>query len=117
MVLSATLFRERLSKAIEAMLFWAVIGLLLVVGYSYRFRIARGCRSRDRRTCTRATWPVMGAMLKSFAGMAAILWWCRCTRQWNAGSTWCRHGASSVFLTRKKQQKPLVYQSKFGTTS
>ncbi|MGA7308829.1 MAG: hypothetical protein WBX05_07755, partial [Pseudolabrys sp.] len=31
-----TLFRERLSKAIEASLFWAVIGLLLVVGYSYR---------------------------------------------------------------------------------
>src|SRR6185437_12907674 len=27
-----TLFHERLSKAIEAMLFWAVIGLLLVVG-------------------------------------------------------------------------------------
>ena len=34
-----TLFRERLSKAIEASLFWAVIGLLLVVGYSYRFEL------------------------------------------------------------------------------
>src|SRR5262249_47389326 len=34
-----TLFRERLSKAIEAVLFWAVIGLLLVVGYSYRFEL------------------------------------------------------------------------------
>jgi aspartyl protease family protein len=34
-----TLFRERLSKAIEATFFWAVIGLLLVVGYSYRFEL------------------------------------------------------------------------------
>ncbi len=34
-----TLFRERLSQALEAMLFWAVIGLLLVVGYSYRFEL------------------------------------------------------------------------------
>ena len=34
-----TLFHERLSKAIEALLFWAVIGLLLVVGYSYRFEL------------------------------------------------------------------------------
>jgi aspartyl protease family protein len=33
------LFRERLSKAIEATFFWAVIGLLLVVGYSYRFEL------------------------------------------------------------------------------
>jgi aspartyl protease family protein len=33
------LFRERLSKAIEVTLFWAVIGLLLVVGYSYRFEL------------------------------------------------------------------------------
>ena len=32
------LFR-RLSKAIEATFFWAVIGLLLVVGYSYRFEL------------------------------------------------------------------------------
>jgi aspartyl protease family protein len=34
-----TLFRERLSQALEALLFWAVIGLLLVVGYSYRFEL------------------------------------------------------------------------------
>jgi aspartyl protease family protein len=33
------LFRERLSKAIEAMVFWAVVGLLLVVGYTYRFEL------------------------------------------------------------------------------
>src|ERR1700730_6960998 len=33
------LFRERLSKAIEAAAFWAVDGLLLVVGYSYRFEL------------------------------------------------------------------------------
>jgi aspartyl protease family protein len=32
-------FRERLSKALEAALFWTVIGLLLVVGYSYRFEL------------------------------------------------------------------------------
>jgi aspartyl protease family protein len=34
-----TLFHERLSRAIETMLFWVVIGLLLVVGYSYRFEL------------------------------------------------------------------------------
>jgi aspartyl protease family protein len=34
-----TLFHERLSRAIEAALFWVVIGLLLVVGYSYRFEL------------------------------------------------------------------------------
>ena len=34
-----TLFRERLAQALEAMLFWAVIGLLLVIGYSYRFEL------------------------------------------------------------------------------
>lgn len=34
-----TLFRERLSKAFEAALFWAVVGLLLVVGYSYRLEL------------------------------------------------------------------------------
>jgi len=34
-----TLFRERLSQALEAMLFWVVVGLLLVVGYSYRFEL------------------------------------------------------------------------------
>ena len=33
------IFRDRLSKALEAMLFWVVIGLLLVVGYSYRFEL------------------------------------------------------------------------------
>lgn len=32
-------FRERLSKAIEAAFFWAIVGLLLVVGYSYRFEL------------------------------------------------------------------------------
>lgn len=37
--LALALFRERLSTAIEAMLFWAIIGLLLVVGYSYRFEL------------------------------------------------------------------------------
>lgn len=35
-----TLFRKRLSKALEALAFWAVIGLLLVVGYTYRFELA-----------------------------------------------------------------------------
>jgi aspartyl protease family protein len=34
-----TLFRERLSQALEATLFWAVVGLLLVVAYSYRFEL------------------------------------------------------------------------------
>ena len=34
-----TFFRERLSHALEGMLFWAVVGLLLVVGYSYRFEL------------------------------------------------------------------------------
>jgi aspartyl protease family protein len=34
-----TLFHERLSRALEALLFWVVIGLLLVVGYSYRFEL------------------------------------------------------------------------------
>jgi len=33
------MFRERVSKALEALLFWAVIGLVLVVGYSYRFEL------------------------------------------------------------------------------
>jgi aspartyl protease family protein len=33
------LFRERLSQALEAILFWAVVGLLLVVGYTYRFEL------------------------------------------------------------------------------
>ena len=34
-----TMFRERLSQAIEALAFWAMIGLLLVVGYTYRFEL------------------------------------------------------------------------------
>jgi aspartyl protease family protein len=33
------LSRERLSKALEATLFWVVVGLLLVVGYTYRFEL------------------------------------------------------------------------------
>ena len=33
------LFREKLSKALEAILFWMVVGLLLVVSYSYRFEL------------------------------------------------------------------------------
>jgi aspartyl protease family protein len=33
------MMRERLSQALEAMLFWAVLGLLLVVGYTYRFEL------------------------------------------------------------------------------
>jgi aspartyl protease family protein len=33
------LFRESLSKALEAAAFWAVVGLLLVVSYSYRFEL------------------------------------------------------------------------------
>jgi len=33
------MFRERLSKALEAMAFWVVVGLLLVVGYTYRFEL------------------------------------------------------------------------------
>jgi aspartyl protease family protein len=37
--LALVIFRERLSKALEALLFWAVVGLLLVVGYTYRFEL------------------------------------------------------------------------------
>src|SRR5471032_826554 len=33
------LFREKFSKALEATLFWAVVGLLLVVSYTYRFEL------------------------------------------------------------------------------
>lgn len=33
------LFREKVSKALEATVFWAVVGLLLVVGYTYRFEL------------------------------------------------------------------------------
>jgi aspartyl protease family protein len=34
-----TLFRERLSEAITAALLWVVVGLFLVVGYSYRLQL------------------------------------------------------------------------------
>ena len=34
-----TMYRKRFAKAFEALLFWAVLGLLLVVGYSYRFEL------------------------------------------------------------------------------
>ena len=34
-----TLMREKLSRALEAGLFWAVIGLVLAVAYSYRFEL------------------------------------------------------------------------------
>jgi aspartyl protease family protein len=37
--LALIMFRKRLSKALEALLFWAVVGLLLVVGYTYRFEL------------------------------------------------------------------------------
>jgi aspartyl protease family protein len=37
--LALVMFREKLSKALEALLFWAVVGLLLVVGYTYRFEL------------------------------------------------------------------------------
>ena len=33
------MFRENLTRALEAALFWAVVGLLLVVGYTYRFEL------------------------------------------------------------------------------
>ena len=33
------MFRERLSQALEALLFWAVVGMLLVIAYSYRFEL------------------------------------------------------------------------------
>ena len=33
------LFREKLSKALEAALFWVVIGLVLVFGYTYRVEL------------------------------------------------------------------------------
>ena len=34
-----TLFREPFSRALEATLFWVVVALLLVVGYTYRFEL------------------------------------------------------------------------------
>src|SRR5262245_39060090 len=33
------MFRERFSKALEAGLFWVVIGLVLAVGYTYRYEL------------------------------------------------------------------------------
>lgn len=33
------LFKERLSRVLEAALFWTVVGLLLVVAYTYRFEL------------------------------------------------------------------------------
>jgi len=33
------MYREKLSKALEATLFWGVLGLLLVVGYRYRYEL------------------------------------------------------------------------------
>lgn len=34
-----TLFRHRLARALEAMAFWSVIALVLLIGYSYRFEL------------------------------------------------------------------------------
>jgi len=34
-----TLFRERLSRALETVAIWAMLGLLLVLGYTYRFEL------------------------------------------------------------------------------
>ena len=34
------MFRESVSRALEAMLFWTVVGLLLVVGYTYRHELS-----------------------------------------------------------------------------
>jgi aspartyl protease family protein len=36
---AATLFRERFTQALTAMLLWAALALILVVGYSYRFEL------------------------------------------------------------------------------
>jgi len=35
-----TLFRERFAHAVTAALLWVVVGLLLVIGYSYRFELS-----------------------------------------------------------------------------
>ncbi|MFZ0606553.1 MAG: TIGR02281 family clan AA aspartic protease [Xanthobacteraceae bacterium] len=35
----ATMFRERFTQAVTAALLWVVVGLLLVIGYSYRYDI------------------------------------------------------------------------------
>jgi aspartyl protease family protein len=36
-----TMFRERFTQAVTAALLWVVVGLLLVIGYSYRFEIGQ----------------------------------------------------------------------------
>jgi aspartyl protease family protein len=36
-----TLFRERFAQAITAALLWVVVGLLLVIGYSYRYELGQ----------------------------------------------------------------------------
>lgn len=35
----ATMFRERFTQAVTAALLWVVVGLLLVIGYSYRYEL------------------------------------------------------------------------------
>jgi aspartyl protease family protein len=37
--LAVVVFRHHFSKALEPILFWVVIGLLLVIGYTYRFEL------------------------------------------------------------------------------
>lgn len=37
----ATLFRERFAQAVTAALLWVVVGLLLVIGYSYRYELTQ----------------------------------------------------------------------------
>ena len=41
-----TMFRERFTQAITAALLWVVVGLVLVIGYSYRFELGRSRRPR-----------------------------------------------------------------------
>lgn len=36
---AATLFRERMAQAVLAALLWVVVGLLLVIGYTYRYEL------------------------------------------------------------------------------
>lgn len=36
-----TMFRERFTQAVTAALLWVVVGLLLVIGYSYRFELTQ----------------------------------------------------------------------------
>ena len=42
-----TLFREPFSRALEAALFWVVVALLLVVGYTYRFELREVAQTLD----------------------------------------------------------------------